>query len=362
MALLQELRTAIGFKRQTDLVTPLTAADMWSLRQTNRSVPQPILMTENDKEDIGKGIWTTMIYPTNWDVAFPWEAYLTSENAAQVCAFALGKVTETVAGTGTQYVIKPLDQNADCLQDMPTTTYLSYLASCNEDVIDTALLGVGCESFMIRLASGPGRANSTMTSNWVGTGNFVSPSTIIVPAFTTEHSLNAGGTVTLNINGNDYIVNKKFVSAEFGYANAIKLDQGFYPGSGSTHNASIRGRMRRGVPTVTLNFVAEFEHDSNELDLFYAQTTGTATIKIDGAVIGAGPQKHSLQAVFAKVVFRAAVIGENDNTLTLAVECEVLQDTTTGDVVTITVVTEKPGVLTPAAAEPPAAAPAKKAA
>ncbi len=353
MALLQDLRNAIGYQAQADLVTPVPVGGMWSLRQTNRAVPQPTLITETDRDDIGKGIWATQIYPVNWDVAIPWEAYLSSENAAQVIAFALGKVVETPAvPSGASYVITPFDNNVDCFHDMPVTTFVTSIKQCNQDVEDEMFVGVACEDFMIRIQSGPGRANATITSNWVGTGQFTAPSGIIIPAFTAEHLLNAGGTVTLSINGNDYIVNKKFVSAELGYKNNIKLDQGYFPGSGSQNGAAIRGRLRRGIPAVTLNFVVEYDHDSDELDLFFNQTPGVADIQIDGSQIGVGPGKHSLKAHFPKVVFRAVTKGENDNTLTASIECEVLQDTATGEVVTFTVVTEKPGIGARVAAPP----------
>lgn len=360
MALLQDLKNAIGYQAQADLVTPVPESGMWSLRQTNRAVPQPTLITETDRDDIGKGIWATQIYPVSWDVTIPWEAYLSSENAAQVIAFALGKVVETAAvPSGASYKITPFDNNIDCFHDVPVTTFVTSIRSCNQDVEDEKFIGVACEDFLIRIQSGPGRANATISSNWVGTGKFTAPSGIVIPPFTPEHLLNAGGTITLSINGNDYITNKRFVSAEIGYKQNIKLDQGYYPGSGSQQGAAIRGRLRRGVPALTLNFVVEYEHDSNELDLFFAQTPGTADIQIDGATIGVGPGKHSLKAHYPKVVFRAVTKGENDNTLTASIECEVLQDTSTGEVVTFTVVTEKPGIAVKAP-EAPEAAPAEK--
>jgi hypothetical protein len=315
-------------------------------------VPQPTLTMESDKDDIGKGIWATQIYPTSWDVAFPWEAYLTSQNAAEICSFALGKVVETAVGVGgAKYVITPLDNNIDCLHDMPSATYMTQIASCSQTVVDTALIGVCCEDFTVRLASGVGRANATIASNWVGTGDFQSPSAITMPVFATENTLNSGGAVTITISGTDYIVNHMFVSCDIGYKNNIKLDQGFFPGSGSVNGAAIRGRMRRGVPNVTLNFVSEFEHDSTELDKFLALTEGAATITLEGQVLGAGPDKHALTFKFARVIFRAAVIGENDNTLTINVECEVLQHTN-GQILEIDVTTSQAGIMTASAAVP----------
>src|SRR4030095_10229245 len=100
---------------------------------------------------------------------------------------------------------------------------------------------------------------------WVGTGKFVKPSGLTMPAFQNEHSLRAGG-ATITIMGVDYVATHRFVSCAMGYKNNVKLDQGFYPGSGIQYNASIRGRMRRGFPTPTLSFVAELDRDSDEFD------------------------------------------------------------------------------------------------
>lgn len=354
MALMQQGQTAVGFRRQINLKTPVTEAELWTLRQTNRSLPQPALTTENDADWMGKGIWTTQVYPTNWDVNIPWEARLTSENFTQCAAFALGRVTESVGvpETSIKYIIVPVGIDpADCLHDMPATTFLALLRNCNQDVVNHALLGVCCEEFTLALNSGPGLDNATITSTWVGTGQFIAPSTLAPPPFTLEHSLRAGGS-TVTFLGVPYVTNKRFVSCNFGYKNNIKLDQGFYPGSGSQNNASIRGRMRRGTPTITLNFVAEFEHDSTELDLFMSQTEGSVVIGVAGGQIGIGPDKHGFTITCPRVLYSSAVIGENDNTLTIAIECQVLQNTTTKEVVTIVSNTEKVGILGPSVAPP----------
>ena len=269
----------------------------------------------------------------------------------QCAAFALGKVTPAAVTGGAGYVIVPWDQNLDCLRDMPTATWLAYLASCSETVVDYALIGVACEEFTVALNMGPGLDNATISSTWVGTGRFAHPAGITIPPFATEHSLRAGGS-SIVVMGVDYVANHKFMTCNWGYKNNIKLDQGFYPGSGSQNNASVRGRMRRGVPAITFNYTAEFEHDSNELDFYLNQTEGAAVLKVEGQVIGAGPAKHMFNINMPRVMFSAAVVGENDNTLTIAMEVAVLQHPGTGEVVTITANTSQVGILAASAATP----------
>jgi hypothetical protein len=343
MALMQDTRVAIGFKQQSALNTPNIAGDLWSLRQTNRSIPYPALVTENDAEWIGKGVWTTQVFPTNWDTNYTWEARLTSENTAQVVAFCLGKVVEAAP----VYTIDPLDNAVDCFENLPATTIVSQLEECAEDVIDLAMVGMVCEEFTINLNSGPGLDNATITSTWVGTGKFIKPSGLAMPPFQNEHSLRAGG-ATITIMGVDYVANHRFVSCALGFKNNVKLDQGFYPGSGIQNNASIRGRMRRGTPTPTLSFVTEIGRGSLEFDKFINQNEGTAIIEVRGQTVGAGPATHGFKVTYHRIMYSAQTIGENDNTVTLAVEAAALQNSADGKVVTWEVTTEKTGILGPA--------------
>ena len=74
MALMQELRSAFSFVKQVNLATPASAAELWTLRQTSRNVPQPVLISETDADWMGKGLWVTQVFPTSWDVTIPWEA------------------------------------------------------------------------------------------------------------------------------------------------------------------------------------------------------------------------------------------------------------------------------------------------
>src|SRR5690348_9092187 len=94
-ALTQEVRTAIGFKQQSDLVTPLVAADMWSLRQTNTDLIQTEPVNENDAADLGKGVYIENLFASYLKGGGPWNGRLTSEAAAMLAGFGLGKVTKT---------------------------------------------------------------------------------------------------------------------------------------------------------------------------------------------------------------------------------------------------------------------------
>jgi hypothetical protein len=114
-------------------------------------------------------------------------------------------------------------------------------------------MAVGCavESWQIAVASGPGRANSKITIEFVGSGKLTEPSGITLPAAVVEKLL-PSASLALTINGTNYVTNKNIISLEFGGKNNIRLDDGFYPGSGfqtpaDSTSGAIRGRMEYGT-------------------------------------------------------------------------------------------------------------------
>lgn len=341
----QELALAISFHKQTALQTALVAADMWSLSQTNRTTGQPIFNQESNAEDIGKGHeWATQLFPSHWDAPWTWDARLSSENAAMLGVFGLGKVSKAVSGDGFKYTCTPLDPVADGIE-MPSATVVQAVRQGASDLFDFALIGMCCDEFRIRLQQGPGRDNATMTSTWNGSGKYVNPSTIAIPTAYTEHLLNAGGASTITIRTIDYVTNKRFVNLEFGWRNQIRLDSGFYPGSGTQTGANLRGRMRHGTRQVTLSYTVEMENGSTELDDMLAGTEGSASIVVVGAALGAA--FHTLEITVPRLILRAAPIGETDGLITIAVEAEILKDPSE-EVVTLEVTTDQDEIGTAA--------------
>ena len=324
MADIRELKMAIGFHKHTTLQTALVAADTWSLRQTNRAVGQPSFVTENDKDDLGKGTpFATQVFKSSASTTFPWEARLTSENAAMLGVFGIGLNAKTVAGGGFKYSCKP-SVLLTASPDMPATTIVQAIRQGGSDVFDFALIGMCCEEFTLSLNSGPGRDNATMRSQWIGCGKFANPSTITIPAVTTEHSLNSGGATALTINGVNYITTARFFNLELNYKNNIRLDAGYYPGSGSQSGFNLRGRMWRGDPQVTLKVTALFENGSTELDDFLAQTEGTGTITIPGAT------DHKLDIALHRTVGQNITIGDQDGLVSISADIALLEHASNG--------------------------------
>lgn len=327
--LLQTLRIAIGRKQQSALATPLVAADMVSLVQTSRETPQIQFMTEDNRDDFGKGIYPTQNFKKNLDSAFPIAGRLTSEWATILSTFGTGKTTKIAAGSGWKYTSVAYNPNTDGLA-MPTTMVVAQIGSGATAILDKALLGCALEEFAIQAKSGAGRDNATFTSQWVGTGRYVKPSNIVMPAQLVEHDLNAGGMTSILINGINYLTSNRFASLDFSWKNNLRLDTGFFPGSGVQNGFQVRGRMRRGTPALSLKVRVEAETGSAEEDNLINQTEGTAVITFGGAVIGAGPDVHSFKITCPRVVPTVNNITENDDIAVYDMEFSMLEHSTNG--------------------------------
>lgn len=344
----QELATGIGFKKQTALQTALTATDLWTLRSTSFNPSFPEHVQETDAEDFNKGDeFTTQVFPTNLNANWEWPYYLSSQNAAQIFTFGFGKLTQSTPGTGaTQYVCTLMDPVADGV-NLPSTTVVGGLrAGTAGEMLDMALIGLVLDNFEVKIGSGPGRQNSTITSRWVGCGKYTNNSGIAIPAVLSESLLRSGGASVLTINGINYFAAATFVETTFTYNNNVIVDGGFYPGSGQIASAGgnydIRGRMRYGRRTLALTHTAELESSSTELALLLAGTEGTATIALQGALI-TGAVFHSLSLTFHRVRFRTVALGESNGFTSVITTSEIMKHSTNG-VVTATIITDKSGI------------------
>lgn len=324
MPFIQEIQTAFGFKKQSALQTPLVAADMWTLAQTNREVMLPEPNYEDNKDDMGKGTpFATQLFPLSLKSGGPWAARLSSQNAAMMGVFGIGLTSKVAAGTGYKYTCAVATTFAALETDLPVTTVVQACRQGANDVFDFALIGMALEEFGIHLKTGIDRNTATLTSTWIGCGKFASPSTIALPAATTEASLNIGGATAITILGTNYVANLRFLEGDFVWKNNIPAERNYVPGAGTQNNFNLMGRMRRGVPSATFRMMVEVVDGSSEWAAFLGQTTGTVVITIDGATIGAGPDKHRLSITLHQVQFKTHRWTEQDGLITADIECNV---------------------------------------
>ena len=257
---LQEMLVCFGKGKQADIATPQAAAAMWRFTKINAALADPKLATENDAEEYGKGHeFPIASYKTAWDVGVTLEKYLSAEFGAWAVAFALGKVVKSGA-VNFVYTCTPLIPSAGDDAELPYLSYVEQIRPGAGVVIDRQAVGMAVESFQISVGSGPGRANSKISVELVGSGKVIDTATgITMPAATTEKLL-PSASLTLSINGVDYVTNKNIVSLETGWKNNIRMDSGFFPGSGfqtagDGSSGAVRGRLEFGNRQGNLRFV-----------------------------------------------------------------------------------------------------------
>ena len=325
---IRELLIGFGKGKQTDIATANLVAAIWQLKKLNAALANPKLNTENDAEELGKGHeFATQVFKTSWDVNGAIEKYLSSDIGAWAMAFGLGKVVKSGTTPNFTYTCTPLNPATDGIEP-PYFSFIEQIRPGGSPVIDRMAVGCAVESWTITVGSGPGRANSKINIAFVGSGKLTEPSAITLPAATVEKLLPAAA-LLLTINGVDYVTNKNIVSLEFGWKNNIRLDAGFFPGSGfqsagDTTSGAIRGRLECGNREASLKFTARFSSGSTELASLKNQTTGTAVIALQYDA------NNKLTVTFQRVSFSAAEVGETDGLVTVAVECQPQYDSVNG--------------------------------
>ena len=326
---LQEVLICFGKKKQVDIATAQAAADMWRFTKINAALANPKLATENDAAEYGKGHeFPTATFKTAWDVGVALEKYLSAEVGAWAVCFGLGKVVKSGAGPYV-YTCTPLIPSAGDAAELPYLSYVEQIRPGAGVVVDRLAVGMAVESFQITVGSGPGRANSKISVELAGSGKVIDTATgIVMPAATAEKLL-PSASLTLSINGIDYVTNKNIVSLDTGWKNNIRMDAGFFPGSGfqtagDGSTGAIRGRLEFGNRVGNLKFVARFQNGSDEYTKLKAQTSGTAVVTLAFDI------NNSLQLTWQKITYSVVEIAETDEILTVAVECLPMYDTTNG--------------------------------
>jgi hypothetical protein len=327
---LQEVLIAFGKGKQVDIATAQAAAALWRFSKLNGALANPVLQTENDAEEYGKGHeFATATYKTACDVNGSIEKYLGAEIAAWAVCFGLGKVVKSGATPNFTYTCTPLIPANGDAAELPYFSFVEQIRPGAGVVLDRQAVGCALESFQITVGSGPGRANFKITCEFVGSGKVIDSATgITMPAAQVEKLL-PSASLTLSINGVDYVTNKNIVSLETGWKNNIRTDSGFFPGSGfqtagDGSSGAIRGRLEFGGRQGNLKFVARFENGSTEYTKLKAQTTGTAVIALSYDA------NNSLELTWQKVAYQTVEISETDGILTVSVDCVPMYDASNG--------------------------------
>lgn len=322
---IRQVNLGIGLVDQADLTTVNANSEFIRPTKINRALAAVPLNTESNAEDLGKDDeFETQSFITNWDMTDTWEMDLTSEMAAWAASFCLGTSVDSAPAVGAyRHTATPQSTGID----LPSFSICEKLPS-DGSYLDRVMIGNVIQGFTVQLNSGVGRQNAKLLVDIVGTGKMTEPSSVTLPSVTTLHRLNAAS-ATITINGTNYVTGGNIISCEFGFRNNVRLDQAFYPGSGVQSGGQIRGRMEHGDREIFLRFVARLRTSEDAFTKITNQTTGTAAITLQGALI-TGSTYHDMSATFHQVVFGSAVVAEDNGIATVQVECRVQKHTSNG--------------------------------
>ena len=325
-ARVQQLVLGLGNNKQTAIATAGSTFLRFKKLDTTITTPKPVF--ENDAAEIGKGHeFITQTFPSHYDVANRLEKYASAEFTTWACAYGLGNVAVTGSSAPYTYTITPIDPGTTL--ELPYFSLVEQVPEGGGKAVDNLYVGCAIEDWTYQFNYGPGRASSKMTVNWVGTGQLTTPSGITVPALTTENNMLAAS-MSLSVNGVDYVATKRILSGSIGWKNNLLLNAGFYPGSGLQNGLQIRGRMEIGARVPTFQFTARQLSGSTEYNTLVAQTTGTATLSVNH---DAG---NSVSFSFPKMAFQVVENAEADGIVAVTVTGAPQYDTVSSTVMSVT--------------------------
>jgi hypothetical protein len=267
---IQNASIGLGITAQTNISTPASSTTYIVVPKLDNNIYVDDFGTENNAAWIGKGNeFATQVFPTAFNMAGSMEKYGGIEFMTWAWAGALGNI----AYASGSYTLVPI--NPATTLEMPYFPVVLQLPEGGGMAIDELYVGCSIEEVMTAFQYGPGLQSVKTTVQFAGSGLLTTPSGVTLPATLTEHNA-LSSSMTLTINGTDYVAGKTILSGVFGWKNNLLLNAGYYPGSGLQDGAAVRGRQEIGVRVPTFTFVARLLHTSPEYAALIAQTTGTA--------------------------------------------------------------------------------------
>lgn len=321
MANIRELLMAFGKGKQTDIATASALANLWRMNKLNAALTNPKMNAEDDAAELGKGHeFATQSFKSHIEVSTTVEKYLSSQFAAWMFAFGLGKVVKSGTLPNFVYTCTPLNPVTDG-DELPYFSLVEQMRPGAGVIVDRMHVGCAVKSVRVSISSGPGRTNARATVEIAGSGKLIEPSAVAMPAATPETALLASS-LSLTVIGVDYVTLKNVVSVEMGWDNNFR--SGYYPGSGTQDGYQIQGRLEIGDRAPSLSFVARYKNGSAELAKLKALTTGTAIVGLTADA------NNDLQVTWQQVAFQTVELGETDGVVTVAVTCTPQYHSTNG--------------------------------
>lgn len=307
-ARVQNLIFALSAPAQSNISTASTAT-LLRMRKLNMNLTTPDFMTENDKDEIGKGNeFINEVFPVAYDVKNTIEKYGSSEFLTWAFGYGLGVASVSGSGPYT-YTITPLDPATTL--ELPYFSVVEQLAEGGGNDISNVHVGCAIEEVSLAFNYGPGRQSVKMNVGFIGSGILQTATGISVPTVLQE-SYYLSQSMQITINGNNYVSAKTILSGAIGWKNNLLASAGYYPGSGIQNGAAVRGRIEIGNRVPTFSFKIRLLHTSTEYAQMVALTTGTGSVSFSN-----GP--YSTTFSFGEVSFTAVELDNTDGIVTLNV-------------------------------------------
>jgi hypothetical protein len=314
---------------------------MWRLTNLNTKPWAKVPVNEDDRAEIGKGHeFPTQLFKSHYNMpSFEISKYASSEFLAWALAFSLGNVVVVGSTAPYTYTIVPaLGATNPTGLELPYFSYVQQIRPGGSALLDEILIGCAVKGWKLAIKNSPGRASAMLSVECVTTGQYLSPSTITLPAATLLHEFNAGMVTALTINGINYLTGgngNQFVSLDASWENNFR--PGFFPGSGQQDGYQIQGRFEWGDRTFAVQFVVRVQVGSLEYAALIAQTIGPATITFTR------DSSNAFTMDIQSMGFNVVELSNTDGIATLQVTGIQLYDPTNG-MVTMSVTTPQGGI------------------
>lgn len=316
---LNELLIGLGFGKQTAIGTANTTS-IWRLANWNKKPFVRRLVNENDATEIGKGHeFATQQYKSHYEnPLYVIERPVSSENLAHIIGFGLGNVVMTGSGAPYTYTITPINPSAGTAPswgssalEVPYFTLVQQARPGSNSVLDELYLGCAIKSFRLSIKKGPGRESAMISAEVATSGLYTQPSAVTLAAQPAWHEMTSPS-LSLTINGVDYVANGYFESLDVSWDNNFR--PGFYPGVATQDGYATQGRFEVGDRALGFTAVVRFEHGSAEYTKLLAMTSGTTVI---GLTNSANDQMTSF--TFQKMPFAVLELSDVNGIVTVQI-------------------------------------------
>jgi hypothetical protein len=337
MANVNELMNAWGFGKQADIVTANLVGAMWRMTNLNVKPWAQNPVSEDNATEVGKGHeFATQIFKSHYaPPEHEIQKYLCSEFAAMAFSFGLGNVVKTGTTPNFVYTMVPILGATNPTElELPYFSYVQQIRPGGSSVLDQMLVGCAVKTLKLSVKDSPGRASAMLSAGLVTSGKYTEPSVITMPVETPVHEIGSAS-MTLTINGVDYVTPKAFMSLEWSWDNNFR--PGWYPGSGAQDGYQIQGRIEIGDRSHGLTFTARYRNGSPELTKLRALTTGTAVLVLTNDA------NNNVTITEQQMGFKMAEVGETNGIVTVAVTGSPQYNATNG-LVTVTAKTAFDGI------------------